>query len=59
MRGFSPDRIWAVVVKEFRQLTRDRMTFAIMLGIPILQLTLLGYAINFLPRNLPTAVLAQ
>lgn len=59
MNGFSLDRVWAVLVKEFRQLVRDRLTFAIMLFIPILQLTLFGYAINFQPRKLPTAVLIQ
>jgi ABC-2 type transport system permease protein len=59
MNGFSLDRVFAVLVKEFRQLARDRLTFAIMLFIPILQLTLFGYAINFQPRNLPTAVLVQ
>ncbi len=51
-------RIWAVLVKEFIQLRRDRLTFAIMLGIPILQLVLFGYAINMNPKNLPTAVVA-
>jgi ABC-2 type transport system permease protein len=56
--GFS-ERVMAVFVKEFKQLTRDRLTFAIMLLIPIIQLTLFGYAINFEPRRLPTAILAQ
>lgn len=59
MNGFSLERAHAVLVKEFRQLVRDRLTFAIMLLIPIIQLTLFGYAINFQPRHLPTAVLAQ
>jgi ABC-2 type transport system permease protein len=59
MSGLSAERIYAVLVKEFRQLTRDRLTFAVMLLIPIMQLVLFGYAINFQPKRLPTAVLAQ
>jgi ABC-2 type transport system permease protein len=53
------DRVLAVMVKEFKQLTRDRLTYAMMLAIPIVQLTLFGYAINSEPRRLPTAVLVQ
>ncbi|MGZ8156584.1 MAG: ABC transporter permease [Burkholderiales bacterium] len=45
------------MVKEFVQMRRDRLTFAMMVGIPILQLILFGYAINSDPRALPTAVL--
>ena len=56
--AFSWARIWAVMVKEFVQMRRDRLTFAMMVGIPILQLILFGYAINSDPRALPTAVLA-
>ncbi len=52
-------RVWAMVVKEFVQMRRDRMTFATMLFIPILQLTLFGYAINTDPKHLPTAVLTR
>jgi ABC-2 type transport system permease protein len=59
MMGLSADRIAAVVVKEFKQLTRDRLTYAMMLAIPVVQLTLFGYAINTEPRHLPTAVLVQ
>lgn len=59
MMGLSGVRVLAVMAKEFKQLTRDRLTFAIMLLIPIMQLTLFGYAINFQPRRLPTAVLVQ
>lgn len=55
----SLSRIWAVLAKEFRQLSRDRLTFAMILGIPILQLLLFGYAINTDPKHLPTAVLVQ
>jgi ABC-2 type transport system permease protein len=46
-----------MVVKEFVQMRRDRMTFGIMIGIPLLQLVLFGFAINSDPRHLPTAVL--
>jgi ABC-2 type transport system permease protein len=48
-----------VLAKEFRQLRRDRLTFAMILGIPIMQLLLFGYAINTDPKHLPTAVLVQ
>ncbi|MCF7731882.1 MAG: ABC transporter permease [Akkermansiaceae bacterium] len=54
---FSFARFWAMVVKESIQLRRDRMTFAMMLGIPILQIFLFGFVINGDPRHLPTAVL--
>src|SRR5262245_28705233 len=50
-------RMWAMVIKEFVQMRRDRMTFATMIFVPILQLTLFGYAINTDPKQLPTAVL--
>jgi ABC-2 type transport system permease protein len=49
-------RFVAILVKEFVQIRRDRLTFAMMFGIPILQLTLFGYAINSDPKNLPTAI---
>jgi ABC-2 type transport system permease protein len=55
--GFSPARFWAMVVKEFVQMRRDRLTFAMMVGIPLLQLILFGYAINSDPKRLPTAVI--
>jgi len=57
--GFSFNRVAAVLIKEFKQLTRDRITYAMMLAIPIVQLLLFGYAINTEPRHLPTAVLVQ
>ena len=58
MRGhFSFHRLRGIIVKEFTQMRRDRLTFAMMLGIPLLQLTLFGYAINADPRHLPAAVL--
>ena len=57
-RFFSWTRLWAVMAKEFVQMRRDRLTFAMMVGIPILQLILFGYAINADPKALPTAVLS-
>jgi ABC-2 type transport system permease protein len=57
-RYFSWARFWAVLMKEFVQMRRDRLTFAMMVGIPILQLILFGFAINSDPRALPTAVLS-
>lgn len=56
-RTFSPGRFWAVVAKEFIQMRRDRVTLMMMLGIPLTQLILFGYAINSDPR-LPTAILS-
>jgi ABC-2 type transport system permease protein len=56
MRRFTFHRLWAVVMKEFIQMRRDRVTFGMMVGIPLLQLTLFGYAINSDPKNLPTAL---
>ena len=56
--GLSWGRIVAVLRKEFVQLRRDRLTFAMMLGVPVMQLVLFGYAINGDPRGLPTAVVA-
>lgn len=56
-RLFSLVRFRAIVVKEFIQMRRDRLTFGMMIGIPILQLILFGYAINSDPKHLPTAVL--
>ena len=55
--GFSPARFWAIVVKEFVQMRRDRLTFGMMVGIPLLQLILFGFAINSDPKHLPTALL--
>jgi ABC-2 type transport system permease protein len=56
MRRFTIHRLWAIVLKEFIQMRRDRMTFGMMVGIPLLQLTLFGFAINADPRHLPTAL---
>jgi ABC-2 type transport system permease protein len=54
---FSAARLGAMVAKEFTQMRRDRLTFGMMLGIPLLQLVLFGFAINSDPKHLPTAVL--
>jgi ABC-2 type transport system permease protein len=55
---FSAARWWGIVRKEFLQLRRDRVTFAMIVGIPIIQMTLFGFAINTDPKHLPTAVIA-
>ncbi|POR53976.1 ABC transporter permease [Bosea psychrotolerans] len=55
---FSPSRLGAMLAKEFVQMRRDRITFAMMLAVPIIQLLLFGYAINNDPRGLPAAILA-
>jgi ABC-2 type transport system permease protein len=52
-------KTWAMLVKEFIQLKRDRVSFAMIIMIPLIQLLLFGYAINTNPRHLPTAVLLQ
>jgi ABC-2 type transport system permease protein len=56
MKRFTLHRLWAVVLKEFIQMRRDRVTFGMMVGIPLLQLMLFGFAINSDPRHLPTAL---
>jgi ABC-2 type transport system permease protein len=53
---FSLARCWAMVVKEFVQMRRDRVTFGMMIGIPMIQLILFGFAINSDPKHLPAAV---
>lgn len=57
LRRFSWSRIAAVMVKEFIQMRRDRLTFAMIIGVPIIQLVLFGYAINTDPKRLPTAAI--
>ncbi|MBI2379605.1 MAG: ABC transporter permease [Gammaproteobacteria bacterium] len=54
--ALSLARLWAVVLKEFIQMRRDRLTFAMMIGIPLIQLTLFGFAINADPKGLPLAL---
>jgi ABC-2 type transport system permease protein len=56
---FSLARWWSVVRKEFLQLRRDRITSAMIIGIPVIQLTLFGYAINSDPKHLLTGLLVQ
>ena len=58
MHRLSFRRFWAVVMKEFIQMRRDRVTFAMMIGIPLMQLLLFGFAINSDPKHLPTAIRA-
>lgn len=55
----SLNRIGAMIRKEFIQMRRDRLTFAMMLAIPVMQLLLFGYAINSDPKDLPTALYVQ
>ncbi len=56
MTLFSFARFGAVLFKEFVQMRRDRVTFGMMIGIPIMQLLLFGFAINSDPKHLPTLV---
>jgi ABC-2 type transport system permease protein len=56
--AFSLVRWWAIVRKEFLQLRRDRVTFAMIVGIPIIQMALFGYAINTDPKHLDTAIIS-
>ncbi len=58
MSRFSLSRWIGIIVKEFIQLRRDRLTFGMIVGIPVMQLLLFGFAINSDPRHLPTAVLS-
>jgi len=55
-RAFSLARIYAILLKELLQLRRDRVTLGMIIGIPLMQLLLFGYAINFNPKALPTAI---
>ncbi len=56
---FSLSRFFAIIAKEFIQMRRDRLTFAMVLGIPVMQLVLFGYAINSDPKHLSTAILLK
>ena len=58
LNGFSWARFVAVARKEFVQMKRDRLTFAMMIGVPLIQLTLFGYAINTDPKHLPMAIVS-
>jgi ABC-2 type transport system permease protein len=57
-RFFSFRRFRAIIGKEFIQMRRDRVTLAMMIGIPIVQMVVFGYAINSDPKHLPTAILS-
>jgi ABC-2 type transport system permease protein len=52
-------RLWAIVLKELRQMRRDRITLAMIVGIPVMQLVLFGYAINLNLRHLQTGIADQ
>ena len=56
MFGMRWARLAAILIKEFRQMKRDRLTFAMMVGVPIMQLILFGFAINTDPKHLPMAI---
>ena len=58
MSWFSLRRLRALLSKEIIQMRRDRVTFAMMLGVPLMQLLLFGYAINNDPKHLPAALVA-
>ena len=58
MGAFAWRRFLAVLTKELVQVRRDRLTFAMMIGVPVMQLVLFGYAINMDPKGLPAAVVA-
>ncbi len=58
MSRFTFHRLWAIVLKEFIQMKRDRVTFAMMVGIPLMQLMMFGFAINADPKHLPAAIRA-
>ena len=59
MKHFSWQRFIAIIIKEFKQMSRDRVTFGIMIGIPLIQLILFGFAIDLNPKHLPTVVVMQ
>jgi len=56
--GFSQGRLWALLAKETIQMRRDRVTFAMMLGVPLMLLVLFGFAINTDPKHLSAALVA-
>jgi ABC-2 type transport system permease protein len=55
-KGFSLARVFAILAKEFLQMRRDRITLGMIVGLPLMQLLVFGYAINFNPRALPTVI---
>ncbi len=56
---FTIHRVAAMLGKEFLQMRRDRMTIGMLIGIPLMQLFLFGYAINMVPRHLPTVIVVS
>ena len=56
MNGFALSRVIAVMLKELIQMRRDRLTFGMIIGIPLIQLVLFGFAINSDPKHLPAAL---
>ena len=58
MNTFSLKRFAAIIIKEFIQMRRDRVTFVMMIGIPLIQLVIFGYAVNSDPKHLPTVILS-
>lgn len=59
MKHWISSRLAAVIYKEFIQMRRDKVTFAMMIGIPLIQLVLFGFAINMNPRHLPAAIVGN
>src|ERR1700758_2751455 len=55
-RRFSLARIFAILTKEFLQMRRDRLTLGMIIGVPLMQLFLFGFAINLNPKDLPAAI---
>lgn len=55
----SGRRLWAIMLKELRQMSRDRVTLGMIIGVPVMQLILFGYAINFTLRNLDAGIADQ
>ena len=55
-RRLSFARIFAILMKEFLQMRRDRITMGMIVGVPLMQLFVFGFAINFNPKDLPTAI---
>ena len=59
MKSTFPSRLLALMLKEFIQMRRDKATLGMMIGIPLIQLILFGFAINLNPRHLPTAIVGD
>lgn len=55
-RAFSFARVYAILLKEFLQMRRDQITMGMIVGVPLMQLFLFGFAINFNPHALPTVI---